>query len=263
MRVTPWLGVGVVAGIVALRLASALGGYDVVGDVDVTRASLAPSGAHWLGTDHLGRDIAWRLATASRNFVDAGLLACALAAGLGVPAGALAGYVGGWLEQGIQYGFTVVSAIPRFVLVLLLCTITEASPQVLALGAGLAYAPTLGDAVFSRVAELRRQEFVLASRAYGVGHWRLLWVHLVWGACGRLIGRHLLSLFGFFLVLETTLAYLGGFGVQEPTPSWGNMLAFEWGQSPDNPWGVWAPALVTWLAVAGATWAGELVGEER
>mgnify|MGYP000400668700 FL=1 len=60
--------------------------------------------------------------------------------------------------------------------------------------------------------------------------WRLLFLHVLVGAAGGLVARHLLRAFAFTVVLESTLSYLGGFGVQEPWPSWGNMLVFEWGR---------------------------------
>lgn len=257
--VSAWLGLAVLLGVVLVAALVPLWGYDFVTDVDSSQAHLRPDGQHWLGTDHLGRDVYWRLLWASRSFVGPGLLACVVAAVLGIPSGAVAGYLGGPVRDALRYGFTVFSSLPRFVLVLLVCSIYGDATWLLALAVGVSYTPTLGEAVYARVDSLRSADYVMANKAYGLSGWRILWVHLVGAAAGRLIGRHLLTLFGYFLVLETTLAYIGGFGVQEPTPSWGNMLVFEWGH------GSWtsflAPALAIWLVIAATSWLTEALGE--
>ena len=260
--VAPWFGLGVLAVVAACALLAPLGGYDVVGDVDPGRAFAPPGADHWLGTDHLGRDVGWRLLLASRAFVGPGLVACLTCALLAVPAGAIAGFVGGPLATGVRGVFTVVAGLPRFVLVLLALSIYGNHPAVLAIAAGCAYAPTLAEAVYERIEGLRHADFLAAHRAHGVGAWRLLTVHLVWGACRRLIARHLLGLFGFLLVLETTLSYLG-FGVAQPTPSWGNMLAFDLDYEGSGWAPLLAPAAAIWLVVAATTWvrAGLAEGE--
>jgi ABC-type dipeptide/oligopeptide/nickel transport system permease subunit len=255
-----WLGIAVLAAVAATAALSPLTGYDVVADVDPARALAAPGAAHWLGTDHLGRDVLMRLLVASRAFVFPGLAACACAAALGVPAGAVSGWFGGLPSRAIRYAFTVVSGLPRFVLVLLALSIYGNRPIVLAIAAGCAYAPTLGEAIHERIEGLRGADFLAAHRAHGVPEWRLLLVHVLWGACNRLVARHLLTLFSFFLVLETTLSYLG-FGVQQPWPSWGNMLAFDLDYE-GTGWGaLLAPAAAIWLVIASIAWVRDALSE--
>ncbi|MBN2800004.1 MAG: ABC transporter permease subunit [Deltaproteobacteria bacterium] len=249
------LGAVILLAVVLAALLAPLSGYDLVTDVDPGRAHLGLSLAHPLGTDHLGRDVRWRLVFASRAFAGPGLLAAAVAGLLGTLGGALGGYRGGPLAGSARYLYAVIGSIPRFVLVLLVGSVYGDSPWVLALVVGLSYAPALGEALHSRVASLRRAEFVRAGRAYGLSDARILWVHLVWYASRALIGRHLLAVFGYYVVLESTLAYIGGFGVQEPMPSWGNMLVFEWGR------GQWlallAPAAALWLVVSATRWLAD------
>src|SRR5690606_13033820 len=88
-----WLAVVVLAGLLA-----PLSTYDVIMDVDPSRAHEGPAAAHWLGTDHLGRDVLMRLVFACQFFVGPGLLACGVALVLAVPAGAVAGFRGGLVE---------------------------------------------------------------------------------------------------------------------------------------------------------------------
>ncbi len=249
------LGAVLVAWLVAL-----VAPYDVVADVDPARASLGAGAAHLLGTDHMGRDVAWRLLLGSRAFVGPGLAAALIAGVLGGVGGALAGWFGGPVAAAVRYGTTVVASVPRFVLVLLAGSIFGADAAVLAVATGVACAPALADALHARIEDLRRAEFVLALRAHGVPEGRILWWHLVWVNGRGVCARNLLSAFGFFLVVETTLSYLGGFGVQEPTPSWGNMLAFEFGIPDGNPLAWIAPAAAIWAGILGTALLGQDLG---
>jgi peptide/nickel transport system permease protein len=264
-----WAGVALLLLPVALWVLSLGAGYDVIADVDVSRASLAPSADHWLGCDHLGRDVLWRLITASESFVGPSLLACTVALLIGVPAGALSGWLGGLPASLTRFVLTTVASLPRFVLVLLVCAAFGTSVQLIALAAGVAYAPTLAEAIYARIQSFRHRGFVLAGRAHGLRSRRILWLHLLWVNHRRLILRHCVQLFAYFLLLETTLSYIGGldgagsFGVAQPDPSWGNMIAFEWREPEANLWATWAPGLATALVLLGATWTGRALIEEQ
>lgn len=237
-------------------------------------ASIGPSGEHWLGTDHLGRDVAWRLVTASEAFVGPGTLAVGLALALGVSLGALAAWldvpdrpVGRAFSALVRFNFTVWASLPRFVLVLVACLATGSSVWLIAVVAGVAFSPVVGEAVHARLETFRRAEFVLAAQAHGVGPGRVLLFHLLWVNCRRLVARYAVQLFAAFLLLETTLSFLGaldagsGFGVQEPDPSWGNMLAFEWRRPDTNRWASWAPGLSVWAVIFGAALLSDALAE--
>jgi peptide/nickel transport system permease protein len=234
--------------LVAVAALSPLAGYPVGADVQLSIAGQGPSAAHPLGTDHLGRDTLARLLLATRSFVGPGLIAATVAAVVAVPTGAVAGFVGGGVALAVRFAADVLASVPRFVLVLLLLTVWGDDPTVLGVALGLAYVPELAEALRTHVESLRHDDFVDAGRAHGVPDGALLWQHLVLGASMPTIGRHLARLFGFTVVVESTLAYLGGFGVQEPTPSWGNLLVFEWGRGLGVP--QLAPAVALWLTIA-------------
>lgn len=247
--------------VLLIALIAPWSGYPVGADVDPSIRSSPPSLEHLLGTDHLGRDVFWRLLLASRAFAGPGLLACAVAGSVGVPLGALAGWNGGSPAALVRFLLGSVAAVPRLVLVLLVCTVYGSGPLQLALAAGVAGVPPLAEAVSSRIEQLKSAEFVLASRAHGVPLPRLLVAHLVGAACGRSIARQLLATFGSFVVLECTLSYLGGLGVREPTPSWGNMLVFDWGRGSGISFA--APALAIWATVIATAAAGRLFSERE
>ncbi len=243
---------GTILGMVVLAwILSLLGAYDVMGDVDIQRASAHPSSAHLLGTDHLGRDVLWRMITASEAFVGPGILAAMVALLVGGLSGALAGWKGGIWGEAIRYFFTVLSSFPRFVVVLLVCSIYGSSVWTIATACAMAYTPAMVESVYTRVAWFRVADFVLAAEAHGVHSRRILFFHLLWVNCRHLIGRHLISLFAYLVLVESTLSYIGDFGVMEPAPSWGNMIAFEWGVWEGNPWATWCPIAAIWLVILG------------
>lgn len=257
------VGAALVGAVLLAWAASFAVAYDPVADVNPSLADAPPAAAHWLGTDHLGRDVALRALHGSRAFVLPGLVAAAVAAVVGGVLGGLAGWTGGRAEPAVRYVFTVVAAVPRLVLILLAATIVGPSPYLLAAAAGVACAPELGSALHARLAGLRRAEFVTALRAHGLPDARILVYHLLWVNCRGLLARQALQAFGFFVIVETTLSYLGGFGVQEPEPSWGNMIAFEFGRPDGNPWAWLGPAAALWLAVLGVTLAAEDLGRRE
>ncbi|MEN0061554.1 MAG: hypothetical protein AAGA48_05350 [Myxococcota bacterium] len=255
------LGFGLLALIVLAALLSPLSGYPVGADVDATARDLSPSAAHWMGTDHLGRDVFWRWVLASRAFVGPGFAAVGLALSIGVSLGAWAGFVGGVVSNAIRFVLGSVASLPTLVFVLLFCTIYGAGTWQLATSAGIAAAPAIAQTVHDRVDALKRSEFVLAAQAHGVPLGRLLLAHLVGAGAGPAIVRQGLATFGQFVVLECTLSYLGGFGVPEPQPSWGNMLVFDWGRTLGLS--VTAPALAIWATVAATVAAGTAFAEEE
>jgi peptide/nickel transport system permease protein len=272
MKWSARLGLGLLIALGAAWVFSLLSGYDVIAAVDLTgtRMRQGPSAAHWLGTDDNGRDVAWRVLIATEAFVGPGLLACLIAFFLAVPWGAWAGWKGGWAAEGIRFFFTVLASLPRFVFVLLVCSIYGKGPWTLAIAAGIAYSSSLSEAIYAKVSAFRQAGFVLAAKAHGLSTRRILGKHILWVNCRGLIMRHLLQLFAFFLLVETTLSMLGGYGVQEPAPSWGNMITkgnlidiWDFSATAGNPWATWAPIIAIWMCMLGCVLLSEGFQEER
>lgn len=257
------VGFSIAALLLAAWLATFVVPYDPVADVHPYSADQAPSFTSPFGTDHIGRNVALRTLYASRAFVLPGLLAASVAALAGGALGALGGWFGGPLERGVRYAFTVLASVPRLVGILLAATIFTPTPVVLAVAAGVSCAPELGSALGARLGGLVRAEFVTALRAHGLSDARILFYHLLWVNCRGLLARQALQAFGFFVAVETSLAYLGSIGVQEPWPSWGNMVAFEFGRPEGNPWAWLAPAIALWLAMLGILLAAEDLGRRE
>jgi ABC-type dipeptide/oligopeptide/nickel transport system permease subunit len=243
------LGATLLALVLTTGLLSPLLGHPVGADVDPTRAGLGLGHGLGLGFDHLGRDVLARLALGARAFVLPGLLAVLVGTLVGVPSGLLRSAASGRLGELISLPLRALAAVPALVLVVLVLSVLGNSWAHLGLATGLALAPSLHEAVHQRLAPLQSDAYVQAMRAHGVPELELWLGHLLLGAAGPAVVRAALRGLATVLVLECTLSYLGGFGVQEPWPSWGNMLVFEWGRG----WGagVWAPV----VALLATLWA--------
>lgn len=215
-------------------------------------ANLTPQMTHWFGTDHLGRDVLWRMVFATRAFVVPGLLAMAIALLCAVPLGLVSGFYGGLWNTLFSMVYDAISAIPRFVLIVLIMSTVGATPWVLAVSAGVAYSPSLAEAVRSHVESQRVLPWVQAHLAWGFRPAVVALRFVLWGACRPLIYAHLASVFSFVLVVESTLSYLGHYGVQEPSPSFGNMITFEWGRTAANPFALLLPIVALWVLVVAA-----------
>lgn len=212
-------------------------GLDVDPGAAVTTPWSGPSAAYPLGSDHLGRDLLLRLVEGTQTFVGPGLCAALTAAVLGVPLGALVGY---WPDapasSWVRAALTLVASWPRLVLVVVcvsIFTATASDPAafaaarlyVLALLTGVTAVPQVAEAVAERVARFHREEFVEAARAHGVPERSILVRHILWANCRALIARQATLCGAGFLVIETSLSYLGDYGAPPPRPSWGNVLA--------------------------------------
>ncbi|MBM4392976.1 MAG: hypothetical protein FJ090_17760 [Deltaproteobacteria bacterium] len=240
------------ATLVALALAGVVTPGALV--VDAARADALPSAQLWLGADHLGRPVLARLAVASTTLFPAALGAALICALGGVSLGVLDAWFGGAPGALARIARGSLAALPRLVLALLLVMGLGGSPLAMALASGLAFAPALADAVADRIGELNRAEFVVAARGQGIPDARILAYHLVYVACGPAIVRGAGAAAGGVVVLDATLAYLGGLGVAEPTPTFGNMLALAitWGGDNVAAWA--APGLCVVLASLASAW---------
>ncbi|MSQ03442.1 MAG: ABC transporter permease [Myxococcales bacterium] len=238
--------------LLALLVVGAVVPYDALAVVQSAAPDLGPTLGHAFGTDHLGRDVLARALASARSVLLPGGGAILIAAGLGIPLGTLAGWYGGPIAAVIRGVAGGAAAIPSLVLVLLACLAFRGGPTTLAVACGLASVPAVVEAVYERLDALLRAEFVLAARGHGIGDGRILAYHLLWTNARAPVGRELLATLGLVVVTEVTLSCLGAFGVPEPAPSWGNMIAHALRTGTANPL-AWAVPSVAALATVAAT----------
>jgi ABC-type dipeptide/oligopeptide/nickel transport system permease subunit len=216
---------GVVALVILAGLAAPLIPYDPVADVSLDAALTPPSGAHLFGTDAQGRDVAMRILKGTEAFFLPGLMAACVATLLGAFAGAVTGYFQGPVRSGLLGFLQLLDTLPRLVFIILVCTILNPSILLIAFVAAVLFIPANATVIRRKVEALASEDYILAHVAHGFGPARILVYHILWLQCRPLLIRQATYVFGYVLFVETALAYLGDYGVQEPAPSWGNMVA--------------------------------------
>lgn len=237
-------------GVAVLAVVTAVLPFDPTAGVDPALAGAGPTWSRPLGSDAVGRDVLVRLLFSTQAFAWPGLVALATSLGLGATAGGVAGAVGGWGAAALEAPAAIAGAAPRFILIVLLIAIFGANTTGFGLFVGLAFAPAAFDAVRTETAQLRASGWLAATRMQGRGWLSLVVVDLLAGACRWRLAALAVRCLVFTMVVETTLSFLGDLGVQEPTPSWGNMLALGDGRFDRNPLSWLAPLAAIWLTAA-------------
>jgi peptide/nickel transport system permease protein len=215
-----------------------------------------PSGAHWLGTDELGRDELSRLIYGARVSMQVGLSVVAVSLAVGMIIGSLAGFYGGVLDRVIN--LVVINTLMAFPGILLaLAMVAFLGPGVgklilaLSLGGWIGYARL----VRGEILKARERDYVQAARALGVKDARLLVRHIWPNVVPPVIVQAAIGL-GAAILAEATLSFLG-LGVPPPVPTWGGMLNDGRAHLFDAPHLVVFPALAVMSAILAFNFLGD------
>ena len=212
---------------------------------------------HPLGTDFLGRDLLSRLVLGIQAYFLPGLLAVAIALVGGSVLGILAGWRGGWWDTLITYFANLLDSFPRLVLILLVIAAFKPDIYYVMVVVGITSMPVIANLVAGKIAFLRQKSFIEAAHALGLPAHTVILKHILWFNCRALLVIQATLGMAEAILVETSLSYLG-FGVQEPTPSWGNMVLsganyFLQG----NFWPSTAPALAILATILGFQLLGD------
>jgi peptide/nickel transport system permease protein len=225
-------------------------------NVELINAAPFTSG-HLLGTDFLGRDLQSRLIIGIQAYFLPGLLAIAISVAGGAVLGVLAGYRGGWLDTVITYFANLLDSFPRLVLILLVIAAFKPDIYAVMVVVGITGMPETANLIAGKISFLRQKNFIEAAHALGLPARTVILKHILWLNCRALLVIQATLGMAGAIIVETSLSYLG-FGVQEPTPSWGNMVQaganyFLQG----NFWPSTAPALAILATILGFQLLGD------
>jgi peptide/nickel transport system permease protein len=248
-------GLGLVLGLFVVSIfAPWLAPYDP-NHIDLKQVLMAPSQAHLLGTDTLGRDVFSRIIYGSRVSLKVGFVAVGLATLIGLLVGALAGYYGGWVDSALMRLVDLMLCFPAFFLILAVIAVLEPSIWNIMAVIGLTSWMGVARLVRAEFLSLREREFVTAARALGASDVRLILRHMLPNALAPVMVSATLGVAGAILT-ESALSFLG-LGVQPPTPSWGNILT----AGKDNIEIAWWLSVFPGLAILVTVMSYNLLGE--
>ncbi|HEU4981791.1 MAG TPA: ABC transporter permease [Acidobacteriaceae bacterium] len=216
--------------------------------IDLTHRLAAPSAAHWLGTDQLGRDILSRIIYGARLSLTVAVSVVALSLGTGIVLGGIAGFYGGAIDTALNiFAMNAFMALPGILLAI--AFVAFLGPGLLNLILALSIGGWVGYArlVRGQVLAVREREFVEAARALGASDLRIFVRHILPNIVQPLIVQAAIGMAGAVLA-EATLSFLG-LGVPPPTASWGSMLNDARAHLFDAPHVVVPPAIAVMLCV--------------
>src|SRR5579864_3215294 len=216
---------------------------------------LAPSTQHWLGTDHLGRDILARLAYGGRLSLLIGFAAVGVGLVIGVPLGTVCGFYGGWIDLVIQRVIDVFLSFPGFLLALSLVAVLGVGTANVILAVGLGVVPAFVRLTRASTLAIRSRLYVDAARAAGASGISIIVRHVLPNALPPVVIQATLGL-GATLLTAAGLGFLG-LGVQQPTPEWGTMLGEGRSYIFSNPNLATFPGLAIFLTVLAFNLAGD------
>jgi peptide/nickel transport system permease protein len=260
---------GAIAGSIVLGIIVAMCVFAFLSPYDPEKSSVfnrfqPPSTSHPMGTDALGRDLFTRILYGGRISLAVGVIAVSISLLIGIPFGALAGYYGGRTDSVLMRFTDAFLSLPPFlVLILLSALLREQGLPFLQRNNVLTIAFVIGILswmTFSRLVRaafltLREMDYVSASRALGSSDRHIILGHILPNGIGVVIVEATLQL-GYAIILEAGLSFLG-FGIQQPTPSWGNLINSAQDHFIKYPWLAVFPGLVIFLTIISVNYIGD------
>jgi peptide/nickel transport system permease protein len=252
------IGLGVIALVCLLAaFGSWIAPYPEQGEgaANVDARNLAPSIVNWFGTDELGRDVLSRVIMGAQPAITVSLFVVLVAAVIGVPLGAIAGYRGGWLDEVVMRITEAFQAFPP--LLLAMVTVALLGPGLMNAGIALALSwwPWYARLVRTEAKSLRERSFVEYARAAGVPTWRILGRHILRNCLTPVIVQATVDV-GTVVLAAGSLAFIG-LGAQPPAPDWGLMVAQGRGVILTSWWISTFPGLAIFVTVLGFNLLGD------
>jgi peptide/nickel transport system permease protein len=214
----------------------------------------APSGAHLLGTDQLGRDVLSRVIVGARDILLISPLATLLGTVLGTVLGLVMGYLGGIIDTVLGRVVEAVLALPVVIVAFLFIVAVGPSPLTLIIVVGFIFTPLIARTVRTAVLVESQQDYLASARLLGERPGYIMFTEILPNVLPVIVVEFTVRL-GYAIFAVATLSFLG-FGVQQPTPDWGGDIAFNYGLLGA---GYWWETLFAALAIASLVMALNLV----
>ena len=188
-------------------------------------ALLAPSSAHWLGTDDLGRDVLSRVIVGSQVSLRVGVISVLIGFLAGVTLGLGAGYLGGTVDLLAMRLVDALLAFPALVLAIAITASLGPKIENAMIAIGIVAIPAYARLTRGQVLAVRAREFIVAARTIGATPLRIVLRHIFPNVVNALIVQATLST-AFAILAEAALSFLG-LGPQPPDPSWGQDISYS------------------------------------
>ena len=192
-------------------------------EMDMANKLQPPGGAHWLGTDVFGRDVASLLLVGARSSILVGVIAVGIGLTVGTALGLLAAARRGWVEEGIMRLTDFTLAFPAILSAIMMTAVFGAGIVNAIVAIGIYNIPTFARITRASANAVWSREYVAAARACGKGAFAITMQHVLPNISAVLIVQITIR-FAIAILAEAALSYLG-LGTQPPQPSWGRMLA--------------------------------------
>ncbi|HQO34602.1 MAG TPA: ABC transporter permease, partial [bacterium] len=202
-----------------------------------------------------GRDLAARIVYGTIVSIQVGMVSMGIATLIGIYLGALAGYLGGWVDIVISRFIEIIQCFPTFFLILAILAWLDPSIVNVMVVIGLTSWTSIARYTRGEFIRLQSQEYVLASRALGCHPLRIMFRHLLPNAVAPVLVTITFGIASAILA-EAGLSWLG-FGVQQPDPSWGNILRDAYDHLRSAPHLVYPPCIAIFLAVLSYNLVGD------
>ncbi len=235
-------------------LAPALSSWGIE-DMDWDAMEAPPSASHWFGTDQVGRDLFVRTMAGGRVSLGVALIAITVSLCIGVPWGMLAGYIGGRTDQIMMRIVDALYSLPLILIVILLVVVFGRNPYLLFLALGALFWLDIARIVRGETLRVRHAAFIEAARGMGASTPELLRRHVLPNVLGPVVVYATLALPGVILA-ESFISFLG-LGIQEPSTSWGVLVADGTQVMESSPWMLIFPGLCLGVTV----WSCNTIGD--
>ena len=224
-------------------------------DLDYVTMLQAPSAAHWLGTDEIGRDTLSRVIYGARISMQVAFIAAGIGLVFGALIGVTAAYFGGIVDMVLMRLMELLFSFPAILLAVVLMASLGTSVLNAMIAIGIVFIPGFSRLARAATEVVLREQYVESARAIGMSHTRILLREIMPNIAAPLLVEAAIA-FSYAILLESALSFLG-LGAQPPEPSWGNMLNTGRGFMAQSAMMSIAPGMAIFLTVIGFNFIGD------